>query len=390
METMKVTGLKIKYTIIATLAFGLLNIMSCKEIGGVTREKPPLPDGIRFIEISVSTTDGSAMPSYVATVTNPDGSKQDPLTSNEPVFVVEDINNGTYSIAFTSDTHIGRVVEVDVALPAVYSDDYSTGDQIFLTKKNAPVVIDNQAGGTINVPPMGTGAGGLGSQSVTVTIPPGALEGTGTTSISVTPSPSTQDLSSTSAGNSLSGVEFTFEPEGLTFSAPITIGLPLDFPAALASVPTNFVYEATGETVPVAMSADGKTGTVQIDHFSVWTVKVDAKLTISEVEPKLTITYNGGCNEGLNEPISYTGSWGPIVANILQLPRNASTITVNGFFIKEALAGQRQSGIATIKTRLYTLATLGGSRLEVNNKLIPLCNKCLSITYSSDECHTSE
>jgi hypothetical protein len=385
---MKVTGPTIKYTIIATLAFGLLNIMSCKEIGGITRERPPLPDGVRSIEISVSTTDDSAIPSYVATVTNPNGSKQDPVTSSEPAFIVEDIENGTYSIAFTSDTHTGRVVEVDVTLPAVASDDYSTGNQIFLTKKNVPVVIDNQAGGTINVPPMGTGAGGLGSQSVTVTIPPGALAGTGTTSISVTPSPSTQDVSESST--SISGVEFTFEPEGLTFSAPITIGLPLDFPAALASVPTTFVYGVTGETVPVAMSADGKTGTVKIDHFSVWTVVLDAKLTISGQGANVTITQIGECNEDFNEPFTYTGAFGPIVANILQLPPSAKTITVNGLFEQDRLANYEYTGRAKINTVQYSLATKAGKSLEVNNKKIPVCAKCVQITYSSKQCHAAE
>lgn len=375
----------IRQSAFITSILALIIFIACKRtIGGIDRDTPPLPSGNQYIAIEMITTDGSALPTYTVLVTAPDGSTSS-TTASDAEFIIDPISTGTYTIAVSTDagTHIGQTKEVIANVPAQGSDDYVTGTVIFLTRKNAPVTIDNAAGGTINVPAMGTGAGGLGSLPTTVTIPPGAISGSGSTDISITPTPSTGSTSN----NGMKGVEFHFEPDGLQFTTPITLDMPLGLPQSAVTNGAVVVFEyEDGEIEPVTLSGTGETGTTQISHFSVWAVVLDMRLEITSSTRSQTFT--SACGEGLDDSFTFTGSYGPILSNVLQIPTQNRTITINGTIIKEPIAFYYLTGRATAFTFNYRLETLAGNLLEQRNN-IPLCSDCYTVSYSNDECHDS-
>ena len=369
--------------IISILA--LIMFIACKRtIGGIDRDTPPLPSGNQYIALELVTTDGSALPTYTVLVTAPDGSTSS-STASDPEFKIDPITSGTYTIEVTTDagTHIGQTKEITANVPAEVSDDYVTGDVFFLTTKNPPVPVEHVVGATINVPAMGTGAGGLGSSPTTVTIPPGALEGIGVTDISITPVPS----SGGSSANGMNGVEFVFEPDGTTFTEPITIDMPLGLSSSVVNSGADILFQyEDGETQPITLSADGSTGTTQIDHFSTWTIILGTRLQITSSTP--TRTFTSVCSEGLDESFTFTGSYGPILANILQIPTGLQTVTINGTVIKEPIQYFFLNGRAAAFAFNYRLESLSGGLIESRNN-IPLCTNCYSVTYTSTECHDS-
>ncbi|WP_258102277.1 hypothetical protein [Marinoscillum pacificum] len=375
----------IRQSAFITSILALIIFIACKRtIGGIDRDTPPLPSGNQMISLQVATTDGSALPTYTVLVTTPDGSTNS-STSGDPEFIIDPIISGTYTIEVTTDAggHIGQTKEIIANVPAEPSDDYVTGATFFLTTKNPAVTIDNAAGGTINVPAMGTGAGGIGSLPTTITIPPGALPGNGSTAISVTPTPSDGSTSN----NGIKGVEFHFEPTPLQFTTPITIEMPLGLSQTAVNSGAEVVFQyEDGETEPVTLSSDGQMGTTQISHFSTWTVVLDMNLIITS--NARSQTFSSICSEGLDESFTFSGSYGPIVSNLLQIPTQYQTVIINGTVVKEPIAYFRLSGTATAFTFGYRLETSNGNLLEQRNN-IPLCSECYTTTYSSTECHDS-
>ena len=369
---------------IASIA-ALIIFIACKRtIGGIDRDTPPLPSGNQYISLAVATTDGSALPSYTVSITAPDGSTSTE-SGSEPEFIIDPITSGTYSISISTDagTHIGQTKEIITNVPADNSADYAVGTDFYLTVKNAPVSIDNAAGGSINVPAMGTGAGGLGSAPTTITIPPGAISGSGSTSISVTPTPS----DGTTSNNGMRGVQFHFEPDGLTFNTPITIEMPLGLPQSAVSNGAQVVFEyEDGETQPVNLSANGQTGTTQISHFSTWTIVLDIVLSVTNSTRSQSFTST--CGDGLDETFTFSGTYGPIFSSIFQIPTQYQTVTISGTVVKEPIAFFTLTGRTTAFTVNYTLETSSGSVLEQRSN-IPFCSECYSVTYTSTECHDS-
>lgn len=376
----------IRYSAFFAMLAALTMFIACKKtIGGIDRDTPPLPSGNQQIAIKVFTTDGSNLPSYNVSIIDPDGG-QSSQTADTEEFIIDPIQTGPYTITITTDagTHIGQTKEVTANVPTNNSDDYVVGTEIYLTTKNSAVLIDNAAGGTVNVPAMGTGAGGLGSQMTTVTIPPGALPGTGSTAISITPTPS----DGTSSANGLRGVQFHFEPDGTTFNTPITIEMPLDLPQTLVDngVPTVFEYEDGSETQPITLSADGSTGTTQIDHFSTWTIGFEIFLDIQGATRSQT--FQSICSEGLEEPFTFSGTYGSLFSSIFQIPVGNLTVTINGIVEKEPILYYILSGRVTAFTTDYEFRTRSGIILEQSNN-IPLCADCYTVSYTSTECHDS-
>ncbi len=376
---------------LATFSLMVISIVStvcCKKaIGEIERDSPPLPSGNQYLLVTAFTTDNSAIPAYSLEIQTPDGSVTNQSNTGAE-FIVDPLNTGTYTITITADGYIGQTKSVDVIVPASKSDDYLVGLDLTLTKKNPPVTINNAAGGIINVAPMGTGAGGMGSSTTKVTIPPGAISGAGSTDISITPVPSTQETS----GSGLEGVTFVFDPD-LTFTTPVTVEMPLGFPPSVAQNNVPLVFEEqvdNGEVPdeePITLSANGATGTVQMDHFSSWTIVLGVTLEVSLGTRQVT-AQSLACSDPLNKPFTFTGSYGPILSNLFQIPAQLRTVTINGTFSKSQVLYFRVSGEATAAMTNYQLLLPSNVVLEERNN-IPVCQSCYSVKYTSQECHDS-
>lgn len=377
----KIFGLAIFSLVLISVAFTI----SCKKsIGGITRDTPPLPSGNQYLVVSALTTDNSAIPAYTLTIEAPDGNISTE-SSAEADFIIDPIQTGTYVIAITGVGYIGQTKRVDVMVPTEKSDDYLVGLALILTKKNPPVTINHATGGTINVPPMGTGAGGIGSDITKVIIPPGAIDDAGSTStdISITPIPSNQETSA----NGLQGVTYVFDPD-ITFTTPVTVEIPLGFPQSVAqnNIPVVFEQQDGQDEEEIVLSANGAIGNVQMSHFSTWTIVLGVTLNVSATVQSQGI--QGVCSGALNDPFSFTGSYGPILSNLFQIPALLRTVTINGTFTKPSVLYFILSGTATAPMINYQLLLPSSVVLEQRSN-IPVCAFCYSVKYFSQACHDS-
>lgn len=382
---------KLTHTLRVAMLAAIIGVVnSCSTpVDPISRATPPLETGESTLLITTQRTDGQTLTDYTVNVNGPV-----PFTGtvNAESFVLENITDGTYTVTVSKTGFIGQTKSITITVPTDNTADNAEAIDLFMTQSSTPVTVDNATGGTVSVPAVGSGTGGIGTTTASLNIPAGAITGTGTTDISVTAVPEDPENLQTST-NGTAVTSFVFEPDGLTFSSPVTVTIPLD---ATELVGTNSVLEyvnangqPTGETVPVTIASDGSTGTAQITHFSVWrlvhAITVDVNLNV----PRNERTYISDCSAGLNETFTISGSVGKLYGDYFSIPTSRRTVTVNANVVQSGSAFTEQTGTVSVRVFSYTITKRGTSEVLETSGSIPRSKRSYSVTYSNQSCHDS-
>ena len=310
---------------------------SCKKnIGPDNPEAPPVLDGTRQIVINAKQFNLQSISDYTLKITGPENSTVNPSGQS---YVLSNIKNGNYTISLSKNGYIGMTKVVHVELPTDNTVTWKYSVDLYLVKKSTPVAINNATGGTITLPATGMGPNGTNGKPTIITIPAGAISGTGTTEIAVTLIPVDPSAAFSQTVNGGTGsVSFYCEPEGLTFNVPVTISIPMDIPASIATaVPYHFARKSgnvstgdlsfSGEQFLMNVNPDGSTADVQIIKCSYWQVVGD--YTISETTSFSNYLVAGSSQFGtsLTGVYTTTGTYGSVYCSLLDLPIHQVTIS---------------------------------------------------------------
>jgi hypothetical protein len=313
----------------------IISIFSCNSSLDIVDQA--LPEGSKKIVITTANSNLSVLLGYQISITAPDGSTTE-LSPEGTSATIENITSGTYILTASKSGFISRVKEMEISVPSDKSSTFLRQVRLFLTEQNPLTKIDHVKGGTIEVPAVGNNGIGPGSKLTKIVVPPGALEGTGVTSIGVTVVPiDPEDL--------IDGAMpyiFQFEPHGLVFAKPITIEIPLDLPTQMleGGVSPELIYIGTPtETIPMKVSSDGLTVSAQISHFSSYQYRINSTLhTVRWPQDIIEIIFNAD-DCGLNVLVEY------ITTDPRLLPTNLANL---GWF------GTENVGFNISETRINT------------------------------------
>jgi hypothetical protein len=347
-----------------------------KDVGVLIFDKPPLEPGTQQIIITTERFNGQPVSGYDLSVT---GVVSAAATLNSQVFVLDNVKTGQYTIRVSKSGFIGTTKVIDVVVPTDPTIDFRYRVNVQLTESNTPTVIDNATGGVIVVPPTNTGGSGIGSNPITVTIPPGAIPGGGNTSISITPVPiEPGSVPPVGPDGGTGGFVLVCEPEGLVFTQPITVNIPLDIPLALAqTIDYTMVYKtgnaATGDLqfstnpadeIVMTVSPDGKTGTVAIPHFSAWqqvggyTLEIEDGMTeFQQIDASLE------CGLGVAGTYSLTGVYESPYSDLFNIPQSELTFTIAETYSFDAVEGYQRLVSARHGTKTYRLYDINTNAL---------------------------
>ncbi|MBU1012514.1 MAG: hypothetical protein KKG99_05880 [Bacteroidetes bacterium] len=387
-----------KKTLISMMGLVLiLFLVQCsKNVGPIDRDDLVLPDGEHALIIKTSSSKiGESISSYQLKIQSPSGTQNVSPTSGS--YTITELTNGLYTITSSKDGYIGQSVQFNVILPGDRTSDYSAQVELLLTKSTPPVVVNNLTGGQVVAPPIGNGTNGTGSNSATMTIPAGAITGTGTTSISFTQIPpvagnnNPAGLKSVDTDFGTKTSAFVITPV-TTFSTPVSIEFSLNFSQAMLSKGiTARLYEynenwvTTGQFVNVVISNGGLTGTVQISRSGYWAVveSWEAVFTTGTYSQSFT----SGCSEALNAPFSYAKGYGPEYSARMQIA--ASTVTVSTVIQAPAALWFTRSATINVPTRNYVMRNKANLAVIETVNGIPQSALSYSIAYSASDCHDS-
>jgi hypothetical protein len=263
-----------KLTLLSLFAIAIGGLISCSSaVESINKSGPVPPTGEKTLTLTVVRASGDALGEYDLVING-----ADPVTTSETTTVIDVTGGSIYTISATKTGYSGKSKTRTLDVPVEDAASFTDNMTLTLTKLNDPVTIVAEAGGVIDVAPIGgTVGGGAASLPTVVTVPPGALPAGTTEAISVTPIAVESDDAEAVQDTGITNLVYEFAPSGLVFESPITIEIPLNLSAAqvAANVDITFEYTASDgivEIVPIDVSADGKTGTVEIDHFSEWYV----------------------------------------------------------------------------------------------------------------------
>lgn len=135
------------------------------------------------------------------------------------------------------------------------------------------------AGGTVTAPAQT----GVSTAPTTVTVPPNAVASNVT--LTAAPIAASQVPPPTTANTTVMGAA-QFGPSGTTFSVPVTVSIPLTVTMTPGrTFPLQVLNETTGQYsnsgFTATVSADGKSATAPVTHFSTYTVFDVVTLTIN-------------------------------------------------------------------------------------------------------------
>jgi hypothetical protein len=346
----------------------LLVLQSCNKDVSVLVFDNPVEQGSSKLIVTVTRLDGVSVSDFTLEITGA-------ITLNQAVtgntYTLENAAPGTYNVKVSKNNFIGANTAVVITQPATGEKKvYSTS--LNITEKRAPVTINNATGGTITVPPTNTGGTGIGSNPATIVIPPGAISGGGTTQITITPVPTVivgNQPTTPTAG--LAGFSFICEPAGLVFQEPITVSFPLGIPATVsANVPMRMLYRnAAGvfstnpaDIIPVTVTGNGQTGSVQITHFSEWVLSINATLEVGAPQPQVFNYGASACGAAFNQTFTRTATPGAVVTAMGGTGANPITITAQISYPAAPSNSYRPS--VNFFQRTYTL------RNPLNNSVI--------------------
>jgi hypothetical protein len=370
-----------------------------KDVGVLIFDTPPVEPGKQQIIITTERFNGQPVTDYDLSVT---GVVSASATLNSQVYTLNNVQTGQYTIRVSKNGFIGTTKVIDVVVPTDPAIDFRYRVSVQLTESNTPTVIDNVTGGVIVVPPTNTGGSGIGSNPITVTIPPGAIPGGGNTSISITPVPiEPGSVPPAGPNGGTGGFVLVCEPEGLVFTQPITVNIPLDVPLALAqSIDYTMIYKTgdvtTGELqfstnpadeITMVISPDGKTGTVSIPHFSAWQQVGGYNL---EIEDSMTefqqIDASLECGLGTSGTHELIGVYESPYSDLFNIPLSDLTFTIQEPYSFPAIEGFSRVVSARHGVKTYRLYDIN-SGLLISEFSVP--TSPVEIISELTYCHNS-
>jgi len=374
-----------KLTLLSLFAMAIGGLISCSSpVDNILRNTPVAPVGNQTFTINALRTNGDPVTVFTLAVTGPDTSFTTEFTAT-PV-ILSNVTTGDYTVEISQTGFIGQTKTRTLNVPDDASTDFEASMNVNITKVNDPVAV-SAAASTVTVNPIGNGGTGAGSTATTVTIPAGAVQA-GTTSISITPIPADPEAPDVDTNGTVV-LSYDMQPTGTQFDVPIVLTIPLDVPVALVNAGVEYFFEytyadGTQDIQPIVLSANGRTGTVSIDHFSTW--KARSGFTISETNRQVTRSYIGECGADVSETYTRTGQLGGVYRAAYSLPASATNVS---FSVNVSVNGVdlfQQTGTATQTVFDYTITNRSGNVVERGNA-IP--RRIGSATYSAAECHDS-
>gem|GEM_PF-3040221 len=299
-----------KLTLLSLFAIAIGGLISCSSaVESINKSGPVPPTGDKTLTLTVESASGDALGEYDLVI------NEEPVVTTSETTIVIDVTGGSaYTISATKTGYSGKSKTRTLDVPVEDAASFIADMTLTLTKLNEPVSIVAEAGGVINAAPIGgTSGGGAATLPTVVTVPVGALPAGSTEAISVTPIAVESDESEAIQSSGVTNLVYEFAPSGLVFLVPITIEIPLNLSAAqiAANVDITFEYTASDgivEIVPIVVSANGQIGTVEIDHFSTWTVVQAYELSF-ETPISVQVGSSGECGESIiNTSVEYNAS----------------------------------------------------------------------------------
>lgn len=389
---------------IVLLAMALVS--SCSDpVGTITYESPELPDGKRELVIKATDSKDAPISGFNLQITGP-------TTANATVsgseYVLTDLASGLYTITITKDGYIGASYQLPVVLPNNPKADFTAAKTVKVTQLTPPVPVNVANGGTVQAP--GPSATGPRSQPTQVTIPPGAIPGSGTAQVSVTrtaPTPIIQTTQPAKAAPGL-GIENTVDRIALdgfivtvtnngstvnAFNAPVTVNISLEVPSSIRNEQFNFVLMSgsgpgatpTSESRPITIDAGNGNGTASI--LKPGTYKVYATLGLTTATAQSTFSI-GTTSCGLGGSFAYSSPTpapvGPVLTFLGIVP-TAST-PISGTIAIDAVTGAATSVSGTNTIIDYTVRRPNVSS-SLESYRYPLAQ--VVTTVSINNCHNS-
>ncbi len=357
-----------KLSMLITVAAFLLVGSCTKDVGVLLFDRPPREAGTRQLIITTERFNGQPISGYSLVIQGPVSITTSP---SGQVYVLNDVTSGQYTFIVTKPGYIGTTKVLDVTVPADPAIEYRHHLSVQLTEKVPATLINNAAGGMIVVPPTNTGGSGIGSNPIMVTIPPGAIPGAGNTAISITPVPLEPGIAPPVAPNGgAGGFTLVCEPEGLIFTQPIQVAIPMDIPVNLVgSINFNLVYKtgniSTGnlnfsnDIIPLLVSPDGKTGVAKIPHFSAWQEVGDYVVEIVvTTTPWALIGHSEKCGDGVDGVLTLTGLYNAPYSNFLNIPQSDLAVIFNEAFSYPPVEGFFRIIFGRYRNCAFTLRNL--------------------------------
>ncbi|MEQ8546688.1 MAG: hypothetical protein RIC03_02205 [Cyclobacteriaceae bacterium] len=390
-----------KLTLLSLFAMAIGGLISCSSpVDNIVRGVPVAPPGNQNFKIVPLRTSGALVTDYTLVVS---GERDTTITKTgltaEDTVVLSNVTSGNYTVEISQTGFLGRIKSTDLIVPTDESADFEAIMEIRLTKVNEPVAV-SQAASSFVVPDEG---GEPDDVPTTVDIPAGAVP-PGVTAITITPIEADPEAPETDANGTVV-VSYDMQPSGTVFETPIVLTIPLNVPAAFVAAGVQYFFEythtgtipgfANGELqrIEIEVSADGKSGRVEVPHFSTW--KARSGIEITETNRQQSRNFLSECAGGINEVYTLTGRLGGSylavtglvgtgVTSAGQAVRDVSfsvDVQIDGapFFV------QRATGTQTVFD--YVITTRNGNVIERGTG-IP--RKAGFATFESvTECHDS-
>ncbi len=298
------------------LLLAMVMVSSCNDpVGTITLETPEIPDGARELTIRATDSKNAPISGFNLQITGPT-SVSATVPGSEYVFT--NLASGLYTIVITKSGYVGDSFQLPVVLPTNPKVDFKATAVVKATQLATPVPVSNATGGTVQAP--GPSNAGPRSQPTQVSIPAGAIPGTGSTQVSVThtaPVPITQTAQPLKAapGNS---VENTISPipldrfifsfinngsEVTEFAQPVGVSIPMSVPLSIRDVVYNFVLMSgsgasatpTAESRPIVINATTGNATTTILKPGTYKVYATLGLTTTAAQSDPYVIGIGNC-----------------------------------------------------------------------------------------------
>ena len=293
----------------ATFIVGLFILISCeKPVNSIEFDPPPLPDGDKELIIhtfDVRETPISGVNVLISGPQNFSGSTSD--TS----FVERITETGVYTIRANRSGFLESVFQVNIQQPANIKDETFFSSNFFLTPQVSSKTVNNQTGGNFEFAPGFYNR--IQDIPITISIPPNAIPGTGSTNIRVNrilendfAHPSTKTASGAHGQDVI-----RMEPQGLRLNSPVTLQIPMNIPSPIINDDFELhLHEVTrnastgrfdygSERIPVYVTSDGRMGTAEIDRFASYRVVPNLELSRRDSTSAFEEVILGDCGESV-------------------------------------------------------------------------------------------
>jgi hypothetical protein len=379
-------------------------VSSCSDpVGTVTYESPELPDGERTLVIKATDSKDAPITGFNLQITGPT-SVNATVSGSEYTFT--NLASGLYTIVITKEGYIGASYQLPVTLPNNPKVDFSSSFTVKATQLTPPVPISNATGGTVQAP--GPSSEGPRSQPTQVSIPAGAIPGTGTTQVSVTrtaPVSITQTAQQQKAAPGasventlnripLDGIVLSFNNNGSAvtqFNTAVNLDIPMSVPVSIRDVEYRFVLMSgsdpnatpTDESRPITINSQGN-GSTSIMKPGTYKVYATLGLSTTTTQSNPFTIGSTSCNLGgsFNFSSPSAGTLGPVMSFLGVVP---AVNTISSTVVLEPIPGSlsRITGVNSFID--YRVNRPNGVQLETYR--YPLAQVTTEISINN--CHNS-